>query len=349
MKILFHAYNTCCQAESGGVQVRVRKIKSLLEKKGVQVDLFNPYETKLSNYDILHLFMLTEETSELTRIAKLQGLKVVASSITTIYSYSPSVISIIRLLQPFQNKIGFYSNYQNRYNLYHQVDHIISETPEEKRYIQRLYHVDNQNISVVPNGVEVIEETDDKIYKLIGKKCRYVMQVGRADENKNLLNVIKAVKGAEYDLVVVGGRTPIDSGVYFDRCVKEAEGCNNIHFIGWLKSGSRELASAYKNAQAVIMPSYKETFGLVALEAAMAGCNVCLSNTLPILDFNVFDRNFTFDPRNVDEIRKVLDKAMVTPHNELIRRKAIEIFSWESIIEKHIDIYNNLLEDNDRN
>lgn len=347
MKILFHAYNTCCQAESGGVQVRLRKIKSLLEKKGVQVDLFNPYETKLRDYDILHLFMLKEEITELTKAAKHQGLKVVASSITTIHPYSFR-IPIKRFLQPFLNKFGFYSDYQHLYSLYNEMDHIISETPEEKRYIQRLYNIDNQNISIVPNGVEDLEEAADEIYKIIGKKCRYVMQVGRADENKNLINVIKAVKGADYDLVVVGGRTPIDSGAYFDRCVKEAEGCNNIHFIGWLKAGSRELASAFRNAQAVIMPSYQETFGLVALEAAMAGCNVCLSKTLPILAFDVFDRNLTFDPSLVDEIRNVLDRAMEIPKSGTTRKKAIESFSWESIIEKHIDIYQNLLIGNDR-
>lgn len=345
MKILFHAYNTCCQTDSGGVQVRLRKIKSLLEKKRIQVDLFNPYETKLSEYDVLHLFMLKEETLGLISVAKRQGLKVVASSITTICPYSLR-ISIKRLLQPVLNKIGFYTDDQNLYHLFQQVDHIIAETPEEKHYIQRLYNVENQNISVVPNGVEELVDSADEIYKILGKECRYFMQVGRADENKNLINVIKAVKGAEYDLVIVGGRHPLDSGEYFDRCVKEAEGCNNIHFIGWLKAGSRELASAYRNAQAVIMPSYQETFGLVALEAAMAGCNVCLSKTLPILDFNVFDRNITFDPRNVDEIRGVLDRAMTTPKNEIIRKKAIETFSWESVIDKHIDIYKKCLNQN---
>jgi len=347
MKVLFHAYNTCCQTESGGVQVRIRKIKSLLEKEGIQVDLFNPYETKLKEYDILHLFMLKEEQSGLIRIAKRIGVKVVASSITTIEPYTLR-IPFKRLLQPVLNKIGFYTDDQSHYQLFHQVDHIITETPEEKGYLQKLYGIDNQTISVVPNGVDELVDSTDEIYNVLGKKCRYVMQVGRADENKNLLNVIKAVKGTDYDFVIVGGRHSLDSGEYYERCVKEAEGCHNIHFIGWLKAGSKELSSAYHNAHAVVMPSFQETFGLVASEAAMAGCNVCLSNTLPILDFNVFDRKLTFDPRNVDEIRKVLDRAMSSPKNEIVRKKAIETFSWENIIEKHIDIYKKCLDNDDR-
>lgn len=347
MRILFHAYNTSCQTESGGVQVRMRKIKSLLEKEGIQVDLFNPYETKLNEYDILHLFMLKEENSELIRIAKNLGLKVVMSSIINTEPITFGV-KIRRMLQPIGNRFGFYTKNQLLYQLLHEVDYIISETPEEQRYIQKLFDVDENNISIVPNGVEEFVDSADEIYKILGKECRYVMQVGRADENKNLLNVIKAVKGADYDLVIVGGRHVYDTEGYFERCVKEAEECNNIHFVGWLKAGSRELASAYRNAQTVIMPSYNETFGLAASEAAIAGCNVCLSNTLPILDFDVFDRNLTFDPSNVDEIRGVLDRAMSTPKNEIVRNKAVETFSWKSIIEKHIDIYNNCFGRNGR-
>ncbi len=341
MKILFHAYNTCCQTESGGVQVRLRKIKSLLEKEGVQVDLFNPYETKLNEYDILHLFMLKEENSELIRIAKNQGLKLVLSSIVNTGRSSLGV-SIRKILQPIGNRLDFYSKDQLNYQMLHDVDYIISETPEEQQYIQKLYDVDDKKICVVPNGVEDFVDSADEIYKILGKKCRYVMQVGRADENKNLLSVIRAVKGAEYDLVVVGGRNVFDTGGYYNRCVKEAEGCDNIHFVGWLKAGSKELASAYRNAQTLIMPSYHETFGLAASEAAIAGCNVCLSKTLPILDFEVFDRNLTFDPSNVDEIRKVLDRAMSTPKNKIVRNKAIETFSWNRIIEEHIEIYKKL-------
>ena len=54
MKVLFQAYNTCCQTESGGVQVRVRKIKQLLENRGIYVDFFSPFSTKIKDYDVLH-------------------------------------------------------------------------------------------------------------------------------------------------------------------------------------------------------------------------------------------------------------------------------------------------------
>lgn len=81
MKVLFQAYNTCCQTESGGVQVRVRKIKQLLENRGIQVDFFSTFNTKIKDYDVLHIFSLKEESLGIVKIAKKEGLKVVISPI----------------------------------------------------------------------------------------------------------------------------------------------------------------------------------------------------------------------------------------------------------------------------
>ena len=174
------------------------------------------------------------------------------------------------------------------------------------------------------------------------KKCDYVLQVGRIDKNKNLLNVIRAVKGHQLELVVIGGKYAYGDDGYYEECVKESASCNNIHFLGWLASDSKELASAYKNAKVVIVPSFHETFGLTASEAAMAGCKVCLSNTLPILEFGVFDSDLTFNPNNVDEIRTVIEKAMLAHNDNNVQRKAMNIFSWEKIVNNHIEIYNKL-------
>ena len=168
MKILFHAYNTCCQTESGGVQVRIRKIKRLLENKGFQVDFFNPYTTRLIDYDILHLFMLKEETASLVETARTLGLKIVLSSIVTVYPYNYRHL-IKKTLQPFMNYLGFFSRYQNERAILRDVDHIIAETPQEMRYIYSRYDINQSKISVIPNGVDAFVESGNEIYKLLHK------------------------------------------------------------------------------------------------------------------------------------------------------------------------------------
>ena len=339
MKILFHAYNTCCQTESGGVQVRVRKIKSLLEERGHQVDFFNAFDTKIKDYDILHLFSLKEESLGIAACAKKLGLKVVISPIVnTTSSRARSVNNSIR----FHRFFCYFSSESiehQRYRILQLCDCIFVESRTEAIFIEKYYRVDSKKIKIVPNGVEQQPVVGNSIFNLIGKECRYVLQVGRIDENKNTLNTIRAVKGADYDLVVIGGRAAWDTSDYYLQCVEEANNIPNIHMIGWLDPGSDLLMSAYQNAHVVIMPSKSETFGLVAVEGAMAGAHVCMSNNLAILDFGVFKKEFTFDCSNINDIRRVLDVAMSRQKDDEVKKLAEAVFSWEQIIDEHINTY----------
>ena len=340
MKILFHAYNTCCQTESGGVQVRVRKIKSLLEARGHQVDFFNAFDTKIKDYDVLHLFSLKEESLGIAACAKKLGLKVVISPIVnTTSSRARSVNNSIRFHRLFAHFSSESIEHQ-RYRILQICDSIFVESRTEAIFIEKYYRVDPKKINIVPNGVDEQAVAGKSIFSAIGKECKYVLQVGRIDSNKNTLNTIKSVKGAPYSLVIIGGKASWGTDEYYKQCVTEAKSYPNVYMLGWLEPGSELLASAYQNAQAVIMPSKSETFGLVAVEAAMAGAHVCLSNDLAILDFGVFKKEHTFNSSDIKDMRRVLDIVMETPKNNEVRSAAQRVFSWPQIIDEHIKTYN---------
>ena len=59
------------------------------------------------------------------------------------------------------------------------------------------------------------------------------------------------------------------------------------------------LKSAYSNAKVFLFPSYHETFGLVLLEAAVAGANLVVSKSLPILDFPSMNVCTRIDPNKL--------------------------------------------------
>ena len=339
MKVLFQAYNTCCQTESGGVQVRVRRIKELLEERAIIVDFFCSFSTKLKDYDVLHIFSLTSESLSLAICAKKLGLRVVISPIVNVTRQRAK--SIRRSLL-FYRIIRHYTSDLLEHQLYQLLevsDAILVESPSEALFIEKYYKMPSEKIRVVPNGVDNPKPANQSIFKLLNKECRYCLQVGRIDKNKNLLNTIKAVKGANYDLVVIGGPYAVSNDDYYDRCRKEAAGCDNIHFLGWLDSKSDLLASAYQNAQALILPSKTETFGLVAVEAAIYGTHICIANNLPILDYGVFNQDLTFDASDISEIRKVLDKAMSLPKNDDVKEAVTQQFSWYKIIDEILQAY----------
>jgi len=341
MKVLFHAYNTCCQSKSGGVQVRIKKIKALLEERGIQVDFFNPYSTDIRDYDLVHIFMLTLESEPLISCAKSLGKKVVLSSIVNLNNYK-SAKRNHRIL-PVLCRLGVRPTDSVLYKAIHQCDGIIAETPAEAKHLQECFDVSEEKFRVIPNGCEEPIKASDEIYDLIGSRKKYVLQVGRIDPNKNLLNIIKAVRGANYNLVVIGGEYAGNNSGYIEKCKKEATGCDNVIFLGWLSASSKELSSAYANAQALVLPSYQETFGLVAIEAAAYGTHVCLSNTLPILEFGVFDKELSFNPNSPSEIRSILDKAINIPKNEERKKVITDFFNWDRIIDLHIDLYKQCL------
>ncbi len=332
MKVVLQGYNTCCQNKAGGVQIRIRKIASLLKEKGVEVELFNPFETDLSTCDVLHVFRLTIECLSMIQSAKKQGKLVVMSAIV------PLKGKVKLLFYKAIRRLPIVTTYKVMYQSLQQSDVIIVETKAEAAFLHSVYSVPFNRIRVIPNGLDIDEYCGQEVFEAIGKRCEYILQVGRFDENKNQLNVIKALKDTGIDLVFIGGSDHTNLS-YYKQCEKEAKGCNNIHFLGWQSKDSKVLQSAYSNAKLVILPSHYETFGLVALEAGVAGANLALSNTLPILCYSSFKDCLTFNPDNVKQMNAVLSMAFSQPKDSTLKEKLINEFNWDKIIDKHIEIY----------
>ena len=338
MKIVITGYNTCCLNPTGGVQVRVKKIYELLtQRTDIEVEYFRPMEVDFDDIDILHIFKLDYEYYSLVCKAKSKGIKVVLSSIVPIKDGFK-----IDIYRRFINKLPILSSYKMLFKILNSVDAIISETREECLFISKHYDVDEKKIFVIPNGIDEPNEKGDSIFDLIGEKVDYVLSVGRFDSNKNQLNLIKALNGTGIDCVFVGGE---DSGnsLYYEKCKKIAEGNTHFHFLGWVDSESELLKSTYANAKVFAFPSYQETFGIALIEAAIYGCNLAISKTLPIHDFHAYDDAYLFDPANVGDIRSKVISAFKAPLSDVWKKRTIKKFSWNSVINSHIQLYERIL------
>lgn len=338
MKIVISGYNTCCMNPSGGVQVRIKKIYELLSmNKNIDVEYFRPMETDFNNVDILHLFKLDPEYYNLVQKAKIKGVKIVLSSIVPLEGGLK-----IDLYRKYINRLPVLNVYKMAFVILSYVDVLIVETPKEADFISKHYGFDKRKIVVIPNGVDINSYKGHDIYDKINGQKDYVLHVGRFDENKNQINVIKALKGTGIDVVFIGGGDN-ENSAYYDECKRLAADDSHFHFLGWINNDSNLLKSAYSNAKVFILPSFKETFGLVLLEAAICGCNLAISKSLPILDFGIFDKSYLFNPKDVDDIKEKVGNAFVTVRNDTIKDKVLELFSWNAIIDKHIKVYKTLL------
>lgn len=341
MRILLHGYNTCCQNAAGGVQIRIRKILSLLKAAGIYVELFNPFETKVRDFDILHIFMLTPETHSLIALAKNNGVKVVISSIVnTIGGWKVDLHRILFKYLPIM------TTYKQMYEAIHLADSIIVETKAEQTFLEKHYKVNSNQVNIIPNGIDHVDvnvNSDQDIYRILGFNDKYILQVGRFDANKNQLNVIKALKGKNIHVVFIGGPDSTNDS-YYQICRKFAEGDSFIHFLGWVDKDSPLLKSAYVSADTLVLPSYSETFGMVALEAVAYGCKLVISNRLPILEYNSMKCLTTFDPSNINDIKTAICQTINSEKDNAVYKKILEEFSWASVIDNHILIYKYLIQ-----
>ena len=344
MNILIKSYNTCCQNKNGGVQFRLRSIADKLKNKGENVELFNEFTTDINQFEIIHFFKLEPENYALLKCAKSNGLKVVISSVIGL---SDNNGKKLRLFQKIRRIMPFTTTMEQCVNSLELADLIIAETEAEKLFIVRNYNISSEKIVIIPNGVEYDDYKGKEIYKEIGGEKKYILQVGRFDKNKNQLNVIKAMKDTGIDIVFIGGKDHSENNNYYQRCIDAADGASNIHFLGWLDADCDLMRSAYANADTLILPSYQETFGMVAIEGGVAGAKLALSNTLPILGYPIFDECAKFNPGDIEDIKKTLIETSKRDKSEDFTMRFREAFSWNSVIDEHMKCYAEILNEPD--
>jgi len=166
-------------------------------------------------------------------------------------------------------------------NLVRDCHRIIASTGREKHALVRHYGAPSQKIGVVPCGVNL------EHFRVTGKAQarrnlgldseKIILFVGRIDPLKGADNLIKALPHLchipKLKLIIIGG------GEHSQREIKQLrklaydlEVASSVDFLGLIKH--EDLPYFYNAADACVVPSYYESFGLVALESLACGTPV---------------------------------------------------------------------------
>jgi D-inositol-3-phosphate glycosyltransferase len=158
---------------------------------------------------------------------------------------------------------------------------IIAPTEREKEALISHYGASPERVGVVPCGVNLelfkpLDRQEAKRELGFGDE-KIVLFVGRLDELKGLEQLLKAVphlQGVQKPgLVIVGGDE--DSRYEKERLLKLSRNLNieeSVTFLGPVKQ--ERLPYFYNAADVCVIPSYYESFGLVALESLACGTPV---------------------------------------------------------------------------
>ncbi len=172
--------------------------------------------------------------------------------------------------------------------------------------------------------------------------ARFVLSVGRIEYRKNQLNLIRAMRGIDAQLLLVGDVNPTE-GRYWDRCRREARmlGIAVRHIP---HSPFEVVGGLYGAALLHAQPSWSETPGLASLEAAAAGCPVLCTRVGSAPEY-FGDRAEYCDPGDVESIRSSIRALLDAPADrDALRNYVAGRYTWEKTAEAAAAIYRRIID-----
>jgi D-inositol-3-phosphate glycosyltransferase len=236
----------------------------------------------------------------------------------------------------------------------HSCDRIIATTQRETDNLVEYYEASPQMIHVTPCGVnpDLFQPADRwRVREELGLDHQKVLlYVGRIDPLKGIDRLLKALPhvscDGEVNLLVVGGDHHNQEELYALKLL--AEGLNietQVRFLGAVEQN--RLPAFYNAADACIIPSYYESFGMVALESLACGTPVISTNVGDIPNIIARDEaGYVIDdnsPRLIGEkITELLSRKRGAVEIETRRSIACN-YGWSTIADAMLDEYRELI------
>ncbi len=336
-----------------------------LLKSQVRVDVFSFFSepSRVNRYDIAHYPYYDLFFNTLLTPFKIPTVVTIHDVIPLIYpkQYPKGI----------KGSIAFYKQKK----ALKAVSAIITDTQTSKKDIVRFLDVEEKKINVIylaaSRSYKIIKDRKilESVIKKYGLPQKFILYVGDINYNKNLINLIRAIRKVGLKLVIVGKsaldisennnlndiRGPRDYLRYylgkvhpeithFKKLAKEFEKAGVLR-LGFISN--EDLAAIYNLATFYVQPSYYEGFGLPPLEAMASGCPVLISKTQALVEV-CGDASITFDQKQgsrdlankLSEIVK--DKKLQRELSERGIRHAAR-YSWEKAALETLEVYKKLV------
>lgn len=232
-------------------------------------------------------------------------------------------------------------------------EHIVFITPAYidkvlNNYIPESLKKTIQNkITTLPNGVDPFW-LKNKINKPKTKPNKLkILYVGDFSPNKNVNSIIQSIielnnNGINISLVLVGG-----GGTKPNKTMALINKVSHLDYINYYKrtSDKNELLNFYRENDILVMPSFKETFGVVYLEAMSQGLSIIFSKNQGVDGyFKERHPGYAVDPNSINDIKlKIIEShnnLQILSENSLYW---INKFDWLDITNEYKKLYNSIL------
>ena len=227
-------------------------------------------------------------------------------------------------------------------------ERIISVSSNLAEYFIKKYKRDKATVTFIPNGVNVYplqEANNISNYGLTPDN--YILFLARLVPEKGAHYLIEAYKklNTEKKLVIAGGSSFSED--YIESLKTMANGNNNIIFTGSVKGNL--LKELYSNCYMYVLPSDIEGMPLTLLEAMSYG-KWCLVSDIDENQVVVANGVYgaSFEKSNIDSLFARLDYELknkkINDKSEEIKKYVKENYDWESITDKTLQVYKEILQ-----
>ncbi|HLB64479.1 MAG TPA: glycosyltransferase [Anaerolineales bacterium] len=249
--------------------------------------------------------------------------------------------------------------------LLREADRVVASTQAELAQFQWLYKVDTSRVVVIPPGVDPgrfypIHPDEAKEFVGIPAGSQLLLFVGRIEPLKGIDTLLEAVSILERKgwmarrslcLAVIGGDPEVNPEKMTEEMkrlqeLREKLGLDQlVTFLG--RRDQDTLPYYYSAAEAVVVPSHYESFGLVALEAMACGTPVVASETGGLV-FLVRDGETGFHVPVGDATALAEKVGLLIRDGDLrarLGRQAVayaQRFAWPLIADQIVELYHSL-------
>ncbi|PHM58615.1 glycosyltransferase [Xenorhabdus sp. KK7.4] len=362
MKVLFITRPTVFSGP-GGDTIQLLKTRQHLEEIGVSVDIFSGGNINFENYDLFHFFNLRNPQDILYYVqqAVKYNKPTVLSTIWGSYyecdkkarvgiqkwisnifpeNYVEYFKTSARIVKNFNYHKGtlpylLKGHLTSQKEIVNLIDVILPNSPTELCRVRTdMDHKNKPGVSVV-NAVDITtfnyEDIDSSKYADL-QGC--LLSAARIEIRKCQLDLIKAIKGLPYKLVIVGKPSP-NSLSYYEKCKKEAG--ENVIFIEHVSQ--EELASLYKVCKSHALISWMETPGLSSLEAGVMKSNLLITDRGDTRFY--FEDLATYcEPGDIKSIKEGIINVMESEINPELKKRIESNFTWQKTAIQTLEGYN---------
>ena len=321
----------CYMGAGDGSKMQAEIWAKELKHKGHTVDCINPWEHyDWKNYDVIHVFGFGLWNYDIIHWGSGINQNFVFSPIidtnTPMWKYKLATHFGCKKLRLFSQ------NYALR-QLKQDIKLFFARTEYEADYLRQGYGISEDKIAIVPLSYREIN------YNPSIEKEPFCLFTGTMTQpRKNVPRLIEAAKKYGFNLKLVGNKGNAESEAKLRVQIGDA---NNIEILGFVSD--EELNLLYNRAKVFALPSINEGVGLAALEAAICGCNIVITNLGGPKEYYDKESAELVNPYDVDDIGKAILRALENHHAQpQLRNTLINKYNVSTCVDKLVAYYQQL-------